>query len=93
MLKFVEASVVDAYAAATSDIAASVVAVAICLRLVMRTELILLATLALLNVEMTSAVYYEAKDPYFHLRVLKVSDGTEGPLGLLKLVLEAFFGT
>lgn len=66
--------------------------VAICLRLVIRGEHILLATLALLTLTKTSIVmYYEAKDPRVTRRGFRVPHGMEEPVGLLTPVLEAFF--
>lgn len=61
------------------------------LYLEMRSEHILPATLAFLNLTITGIEYYESRDPCVYHRGIEVPYGTEGPLGVLKPISEALF--
>lgn len=64
-----------------------------CLRLLMRSERILLDRLTFLNLLMTGVVFYESKGPRVHRRGFRTPDRLEGTAGLLTPIPKAFFRT
>lgn len=65
--------------------------VVMCLRFVVHSEHILLATLEFLNMKVTGVVYYESRDPCIYCRGVEVPNGMSESVGLLMPVLEAFY--
>lgn len=57
----------------------------------MRSEHILLTTLALLNLTMIGVVYFEAKDPSVHRWEVQAPDEIQWPVNLLMPAPEGFF--